>query len=77
MTPNTQMIITSAITSVATAMVIFAGIFIWENWYRLDVVGYAWDTLTIRCEEERKGVLIGENCVKKDAIIWSAKDAPK
>lgn len=48
----------------------------YTNWYRLSS-GYTWDTLRIRCEDERKGVLVGETCFRADAVIWPADEAPK
>jgi hypothetical protein len=35
------------------------------------------DTLRIRCEVEQRGILIGDSCFKRDAVIWSEKEAPR
>ena len=35
------------------------------------------DTLQIRCERERHGVLIGDSCFRKDAVIWPESEAPR
>lgn len=40
-------------------------------------IGHHPDTLRIRCEDEQGGVLIGQVCIKKEAILWSEKDAPR
>jgi hypothetical protein len=76
MSENAKIMLISAVTSTAAIVVAIGIFFVWQNWYRLGR-GYAWDTLLIRCEQERKGVLIGDTCVKKDAIIWPAIDAPR
>jgi hypothetical protein len=52
------------------ALIVLAVVFIVKNSYRLRP-GYVWDTLRIRCEEERGGVLIGKTCFKKEAIHWT------
>lgn len=66
----------SAIVSISILIAIVSVLWLQRNWYRMGP-GYHWDTLKVRCEEEQNGVLIGENCIKKDAVIWSAADAPK
>jgi hypothetical protein len=73
---NSDKIVFTLSAGATAALILCGASFAWDNWYRLRV-GYAWDTLRIRCEEERKGVLIGENCIKREAVIWSQENAPK
>lgn len=48
-----------------------------------DVIYYRWylghhpDTLRIRCEREQDGILIGDSCFSKAAVIWPETRAPR
>lgn len=35
------------------------------------------DAVRIRCEEGLGGVLIDDNCFKRDAVLWTAEEGPK
>ena len=69
----TKAIAISIATYTLMSLVVLAVVFILKNSYRLRP-GYHWDTLKIRCEQERGGILIGKTCFKKEAIHWSEKD---
>lgn len=46
---------------------------IYYDWY----LHHAPDTLRIRCEDEQHGVLVGDSCFRKEAVIWPESEAPR
>jgi hypothetical protein len=63
-------VIALTVATMALAVAIAWGwLYLNRNWNWL-VLGHHPDTLRIRCEQEQKGVLIGNVCFKRDAVLW-------
>ena len=76
--PNAEVFLSLA--SVVAAVLFFCWVAFGNGF---NVIYYRWwlnhhpDTLQIRCERERHGVLIGDSCFRKDAVIWPESEAPR